>query len=380
MTKRILITGGAGFIGSHTADKFIEQGHQVRILDVLDLQVHGAARQVPAYLNPAAEFIEGDVRDLNILKKALTDIDAVYHFASLTGVTQSMKDIHHYTDINVTGTAALLDVIVNGHFNIEKIVLSSSRAVYGEGTYYCPNCQRDFAPALRAIEQLESGKWEITCPVCGNPAEARPTREDKVLQPLSIYAENKRMQEDLLRMTAETYQIPAVILRYFNVYGPRQALGNPYTGIAPIFCTRISAGKPIIMYEDGLPIRDFVHVYDVVQANVKALDYARDTVLTANVGTGEKLTILDMAQAICDEMGAERNIEFSGQFRVGDIRGCYADLTQSRSTLGYEPGVTFRQGVAELIQWVGVTAPQNDSYETSVQAMEKSGLMRHTRN
>jgi len=376
MSKRILITGGAGFIGSHTTDKLIEQGHQVRILDVLDAQVHGAARQIPTYLNPAAEFIEGDIRDLNILEKALTDIDVVYHFASLTGVTQSMKDIHHYTDVNVTGTAALLDVIVNGHFDIEKIILASSRTVYGEGTYHCPHCQRDFAPELRTIEQLESGKWEITCPVCGSLAEARPTREDKLPQPLSIYAENKRMQEDLLRMTAETYKIPAVILRYFNVYGPRQALGNPYTGIAPIFCTRISAGKPIMMYEDGRPIRDFVHVYDVVQANLKALDYVGDIVLTANVGTGEKLTILDMAQSICDEMGAERNIEFSGQFRVGDIRGCYADLSRIRTALGYEPTVTFQQGIAELIQWVGATTPQTDTYETAVQAMEKSGLMR----
>jgi len=378
MSKRILITGGAGFIGSHTADKLIEQGHQVRILDVLDAQIHGAARQIPAYLNPAAEFIEGDVRDVSILKKVLTDIDVVYHLASLTGVTQSMKDIHHYTDVNVTGTAALMDVMINGHFNIEKVVLSSSRAVYGEGTYHCPHCQRDFAPALRTVEQLENGKWEITCPVCGNLAEARPTREDKYLQPLSIYAENKPIQEDLLRMTAETYKIPAVILRYFNVYGPRQALGNPYTGIAPIFCTRISAGKPIMMYEDGLPIRDFVHVYDVVQANLKALDYMGDTVLTANVGTGEKLTILDMAQSICDEMGAERNIEFSGQFRVGDIRGCYADLSRTRSALGYEPVVTFQEGVAELIQWVGAMSPQTDTYESAVQAMEKSGLMGRT--
>jgi dTDP-L-rhamnose 4-epimerase len=378
LTKKILITGGAGFIGSHTADALIEQGYPVRVLDCLDSQVHGSSRQIPAYLHPDIEFIVADVRDRDSLERALEGVQVVYHMAALTGVTQSMQEIHRYMDVAVMGTAALWDIIVNKRLPIEKIVLPSSRAIYGEGAFLCPACQQEFYPGLRSEAQLQSGVWEIACPYCGTKAEAIPTREDKPLQSLSIYAESKRVQEDMCRIMADTYHINVVALRYFNVYGPRQSLSNPYTGIAPVFCSQIKAGKPLAMYEDGLPVRDFVHVRDIVQANLKALDYQRSDFVALNVGSGEKLTILDMAKAICQQMGAEERLEFTGQYRIGDIRACYADLTQTRALLGFEPELSFKDGVADLVNWVQQQSAVPNHYQESVKELEQSGLMRRS--
>ena len=342
----VLITGGAGFIGSHTADALLARGYRVRILDILDPQVHGPERKLPSWLDPRVEFVPGDVRCREDVAKAVDGVDAIFHFAAQTGVGQSMYEIYGYCDVNVGGTAMLLDVLANSPNRVRRIVLSSSRAVYGEGAYDCACCGTVFPP-LRSRESLERHEWGITCPACSGELHPVPTTEDKQPAPISVYAETKRSQEELVRLFSASYGIPSVILRYFNVYGTRQALANPYTGIGAIFATRALAGQQIAIYEDGLQGRDFVNVRDVVSANLLALENERAAGGLFNVGSGERLTVLDLARAVCRELGRPEDFAWSGQFRVGDIRDCYADLSLSRSLLGFEPQVSFAGAMAD---------------------------------
>lgn len=374
----MLITGGAGFIGSHTADALIRAGYQVRALDNLDPQVHGPIGNTPSYLHPDVEFIHGDIRDQDTLSRALIDIRIVYHFAAQTGVTQSMYDIRNYVDINVTGTAALWDVIINQKLDVEKVILASSRAVYGEGAYFCHGCESEVYPVPRSEGQLKRGEWKVCCPRCGEQIESIATREDKPLQPLSLYAQSKRFQEEICESVGKTYGIPVVSLRYFNVYGPRQALSNPYTGVVPVFCSRILAHRPIAIYEDGRPIRDFIHVKDVVQANLLALDFKNNDFTILNIGSGNKLTILDIAHAICDLMEVEPNLEFTNQYRLGDIRSCFADIGKAHQIFGFEPTIYFEDGISNLIRWVMRQDDIVDSYEDSVSRLENKGLLNHS--
>jgi dTDP-L-rhamnose 4-epimerase len=376
MNDTVLITGGAGFIGSHTADALLREGYAVRVLDTLDPQVHGAERKRPAYLSPEVELVRGDVRDPDVVERCARGARVVYHLASLTGVTQSMYDVRSYVDVNVTGTAALWDVIVNRRTGVEKVVLASSRAVYGEGTGLCRACAREVHPLPREAGQLERGDWEARCPHCGGGVEPVAVREDKPPQPLSIYAETKVAQERISRCMAGAHGIPLVILRYFNVYGPRQALGNPYTGIAPVFCSRIRAGQPLCLYEDGRPLRDFVHVGDVVRANLRALAWHGAEAAAFNVGSGDPRTIEEIARAICARMGAEPRLEYTGQYRAGDIRGCYADLEAARRDLGYAPAVPFDDGVADLVHWVLGQDGVPGRYEEALSTLEGKGLVR----
>jgi dTDP-L-rhamnose 4-epimerase len=347
---KVLITGGAGFIGSHTADALLEKGYTVRVLDILDPQVHGPERMIPAWLDPRVEFMRGDVRCREDVVRAIEGVDAIFHFAAQTGVGQSMYEIYGYCDVNVGGTAMLLDVLANSPNRVRRIVLSSSRAVYGEGAYDCTCCGTVFPP-LRSRASLERHDWRITCPVCSGELVPLPTKEDKQPAPISVYAETKRSQEELIRLFSASYGMPSVILRYFNVYGTRQALGNPYTGIGAIFATRALAGQQIAIYEDGLQGRDFVNVRDVVRANLLALENDRAVGGLFNVGSGERLTVLDLARAVCRELGRPEDFAWSGQFRIGDIRDCYADLSLSRSLLGFEPRISFGSGVGELVAW-----------------------------
>ncbi|MHB0878795.1 MAG: SDR family NAD(P)-dependent oxidoreductase [Anaerolineae bacterium] len=378
MKGKVLITGGAGFIGSYTAEALIHDGYEVRVLDNLDPQIHGGERRVPDYLHPDVEFMYGDVRDREAVVAALQGVDVVYHFAALTGVTQSMYEVARYVDVNVAGTATVWDAIVNEKLPVRRFVLSSSRAVYGEGSYLCATCHKEVYPSPRPEAQLSHGDWEMHCPQCHAPMEAAPTREDKPLQPLSVYAQSKLFQENISRMMAESYGVPTVVLRYFNVYGPRQALSNPYTGIAPVFCTRIRNGNPVDIYEDGLPVRDFVHVSDIARANLLAAADLEDGYVVANVGSGVRLTVLDMAQAICRYMKEECQLQFSGRFRAGDIRSCYADIDTARRVLGFEPTVSFDWGVADLIRWVLHQEQPDDAYEASVGNLEGKGLVKQT--
>jgi dTDP-L-rhamnose 4-epimerase len=348
--KLVLITGGAGFIGSHTADALLAKDYRVRVLDILDPQIHGAGRKRPAYLDPRVELVVGDVRDRGDLTGVIDGVSAVYHFAAQTGVGQSMYDIQSYCDVNINGTAMLLDVLANADHAVNRVILSSSRAVYGEGLYRCDRCG-DITPPRRSREQLDAQRWGMICCRCGAEATPVPTPEDKQLEPISVYALTKRVQEDLLRMFAGTYGVPFVILRYFNVYGTRQALNNPYTGIGAIFTNRALSGQDISIYEDGLPGRDFVHVSDVVQANLLALENSGASNGTFNVGSGMRLTVVQLAELILQKLGASVRLRHTGQYREGDIRDCYADLSRSVGVLGYSPAVAFDDGVAELIEW-----------------------------
>ncbi len=348
--EKTLITGGAGFIGSHTADALLALGYRVRVLDILDPQVHGAGCSRPPYLDPRIELIVGDVRDRETVTRSVAGVDSIYHFAASTGVGQSMYEIQSYCDVNVTGTAMLLDVLANSRHQVKRVILSSSRAVYGEGSYSCNSCGIIY-PQPRSREQLERHEWEILCPKCSAPLVPIPTAEERPLQPVSVYALTKRVQEELLRLFSASYGIPHVILRYFNVYGPRQAINNPYTGIGAIFTNRAISGHELEIYEDGRPGRDFVHVRDVVQANLLALKKEQAINGTFNVGSGEHLTVLDLAQSIKEQLGSKVTLNCSNRYRLGDIRDCYADLGRSRSLLGYAPAVPFATGVADLIAW-----------------------------
>ena len=371
--KTILITGGAGFIGSHTADALLAKGYRVRVLDMLDPQIHGPERRRPVYLDERVELVEGDVRNREDVAGAIAGVDAVFHCAALTGVGQSMYDIHSYCDVNVNGTAMLLDVLANSAHRVKKVVLSSSRAVYGEGAYDCGKCGTVFPPP-RTRAQLERHEWQMACPVCKGPLDARATGEEKPLAPVSVYALTKKMQEELFGVFSAAYGIPCVLLRYFNVYGIRQAINNPYTGIGAIFTNRALAGHDIFIYEDGEPIRDFVNVRDVVQANLLALENERANGGIFNIGTGKKLTVLDLARVIKEKLQSPVELKFTGQFRIGDIRDCYADLARSREVLGYRPLVDFTDGVDELIAWAKGEAVVDRSTEAE-QALRKRKLV-----
>lgn len=368
----ILITGGAGFIGSHTADALLAHGHRVRVLDLLDPQIHGGQNKFPAYLDPRIECIQGDVRSVKDLGRALEDIDAVYHFAALTGVGQSMYDIRNYVDINCNGTATLIETIVKTKKQLKRLILSSSRAVYGEGTHFCSEHGLQY-PQPRSREKMEAGSFDVFCPHCQKPLQSRPTAEDRPYYPMSVYAWSKKHQEDYCLYAAKTYGLSLTILRYFNVYGQRQSLQNPYTGVVSIFFSRFAAGQPVYLYEHGKPGRDFVHVSDVAQANVLALENDTPPGSCFNVGMGEEQTIQQIAEALAAASGVKPQFEDRGEFRVGDIRSCYADLSRSRSILGYEPRINLIEGMKQFASWAR-GEKSVDLYQKTVDELTRYGL------
>jgi len=355
--EQLLVTGGAGFIGSHLVDALLEKGSKVRVLDNLDPQVHGKLSETgspPDYLNKEAEFIHGDVRNPEIVSKALQGIDVVFHQAAKVGVGQSMYAINEYTSANALGTAVLLQAIVDMKIRPRKLVVASSMSIYGEGAYRCPEHGLVF-PKIRPVKQLEKREWEVNCPVdgCKLVTTPVPTTEEKPLQPTSIYAINKRDHEEMFLVTGRAYNIPTVALRYFNTYGTRQALSNPYTGVAAIFSNRILNRKSPVIYEDGLQRRDFTHVSDIVQANLLVMDHPDAEDKVYNVGTGLPTTILGVAEALIGyfELPDEFRPVVTGQFRAGDIRHCTADISRIKA-LGYSPKVRFEDGIADLVEWV----------------------------
>lgn len=369
---RVLITGGAGFIGSHTADLLIRAGHEVRALDILDPQVHAGRSDFPDYLHPDVERVRGDVRNAADIRAALGGVEVVYHFAALTGVGQSMYALRDYADTNCTGTATLLEVLAGLGRPIRRLVLASSRAVYGEGAHQCPAHGR-VRPAERRREDLERGEFDLFCPECGERLSSLPTQESQAPTPISMYAWTKLQQEELCRFAARTFRLPVTILRYFNVYGSRQSLKNPYTGVVSIFYSRMMAGQPISLYESGLPGRDFVHVTDVAQANVRAMEAEVEPGTAINVGTGCEHTIIDVARALADACGRAPNWRVTGEFRVGDIRSCYADISRARKLLGYEPRMGLEAGMAEFSAWAG-GQESADLYARMLAELESAGL------
>jgi dTDP-L-rhamnose 4-epimerase len=374
MPKRILITGGAGFIGSHTADRLIERGYEVVIYDNLDPQVHDS---IPDYLHPDAEFIEGDVRDRNRLHRVLRGVDAVCHLAAAVGIGQSMYDIEKYVDVNIGGTAVLLDLLVKEpDVRVEKVVIASSMSIYGEGEYDCPECGVARHPHVRSREEIRKGGWELHCVVCAHRLQPRPTRETSSLNPNSIYAITKRVQEEMTMMVGRAYGIPVVGLRYFNTYGQRQSLRNPYTGVCAIFSSRIKTGNPPILYEDGLQTRDFVHVRDVARANQLAIESAAADGQVLNVGTGRVTTVKEIAQALIHLYGKERELtpRIANQFREGDIRHCCADISEIQRVLRFSPEVSLSEGLQDLVNW-GRTQQAADCFDQAQAELDRFGLV-----
>ncbi len=366
---RILVTGGAGFIGSHLVDGLLKAGHTVRVLDNFEPQVHGNTR--PDYLNPSAEYLEGDVRDRQALRRALEGIEVVFHEAAMVGVGQSMYEIERYTSANVLGTAILLDVIVNDRLPIQKLIVASSMSIYGEGQYACARCGA-VAPSLRPLEQLKARTWELSCPRCKQPVTAQPTPEEKPLAPTSVYAVSKRDQEELCLSIGRSYQIPTVALRYFNVYGARQALSNPYTGVCAIFSSQIKNGHRPLVFEDGGQTRDFIDVRDIVQANILVMNEARANYQALNVGTGEPTSIGQIGRRLAVHYGVALEPQITRKYRAGDIRHCYADIAKLRA-LGFAPSVTLDEGMKALVAW-GQRVSAEDRVEGAARELEARGL------
>ena len=345
---QILITGGAGFIGSHLADDLTQRGHRVRVLDILAPQVHGEDASRPAYLHPDAELVRGDVRDARAVRRALDGVDVVYHFAAAVGVGQSMYEIEHYTSVNNLGTAVLLQELATRP--IARLIVASSMSLYGEGLY--ADAQgRTVEGAERGLEQLRAGEWELR-DERGGLLTPLPTPETKTPSLSSVYALSKFDQERLCLMIGRAYGIPAVALRFFNVFGTRQALSNPYTGVLAIFASRLLNGNPPLIFEDGLQQRDFVSVYDVVQACRLALEVPGAAGRAFNVGSGRAYTVREVAARMGEVLGREIPPDVCGKYRVGDIRHCVADITLAREVLGYRPQVMLEEGLVELAEWL----------------------------
>jgi len=366
---RVLVTGGAGFIGSHLVDALIREGHQVRVLDNLEPQVH--ENHTPSYLNRDAEYLWGDIRDRELLRQALRGIEVVFHQAACVGVGQSMYQIEKYVSANVLGTAVLLETIVNDRLALKKLVVASSMSIYGEGQYRCAACGPVF-PALRAEAQLQQRRWEMTCPHCQQAASPEPTPEDKPLVPTSVYAVSKRDQEELCLTVGRSYGIPTVALRYFNVYGTRQALSNPYTGVCAIFSARIKNTNPPLIFEDGKQSRDFVHVEDIVRANLLVMLEPKADYRVLNVGTGRATTVLEIAKTLIQLYKAPVQPVLTQKFRAGDVRHCYADITSIRQ-LGFASSVSLEQGLRDLVEW-GRAQVAEDRVEAATKELEAFGL------
>ncbi len=384
MGKNVLITGGAGFIGSHLTDKLTEKGYRVRVIDNLDPQVHGNIREIgelPTYANPQAEYIIGDVRNKELLQYALQGIDVIYHFAAAVGVGQSMYKVQHYVDVNITGTATFLDILANNDQikkQIKKLVVASSMSNYGEGKYRCP-IHGNIIVKARSHQQLAAHQWEPLCPIindskqCNLPLIPVPTDESKPLNPTSIYAITKITQEEMCLNVGQAYNIPTAALRYFNIYGNRQSLSNPYTGLAAIFSGRILNKEAPIIFEDGLQKRDLIHISDITQANILVMENIDAHQKIYNVGTGNPLTLIDIARTLIDEMGSQVTPKILNQYRVGDMRHCFPDITRLQK-IGFKPKVTFKSGVSEFVEWVKQQT-SIDQYSGMQSELRQRGLM-----
>lgn len=369
--RRVLITGGAGFVGSHTADALLTAGHEVRIFDNLTSQVHQGG--VNSYIPREAEFVLGDVRNLAQMGKALAGADVIFHFAAAVGVGQSMYQIADYTATNNLGTANLLQAILDTRCFPEKIVVASSMSIYGEGQYFCHACD-EVAPSARPLDQLKAKQWETLCPNCHATLIAVPTREDKPLACTSIYALSKKDQEEMTLLFGRTYGVPVVALRYFNIYGPRQSLSNPYTGVAAIFASRMINQKAPIIFEDGEQMRDFVSVHDVARANLLAIENPGADGKAVNIGSGNPVTIRKVARALALALGTHLPAEITGKYRAGDVRHCFADITAANHMLTYSPRTSLDEGLCELAGWLK-SQPAEDNVDLALEQLNVHGLV-----
>jgi dTDP-L-rhamnose 4-epimerase len=373
MPDVVLVTGGAGFIGSHLVDRLVARGRAVRVLDVIEPQVHVALR---GHRNRHAEYLEGTILDPQLLAIALDGVGDVIHLAAQVGVGQSMYEIVRYVRENSLGTAVLLEALAQRRQALASLVVASSMSIYGEGQYACPGCGLEACPVVRTPAALKSRRWEPVCVVCGRPAQSTPTRESKPLRADSVYAVTKRDHEDLCLLFGRAYGVRTVALRFFNVYGTRQSLSNPYTGVAAIFCSRLLNRRPPLVFEDGLQSRDFVHVSDIVSAIELAVETTRVGDLAINVGTGVSTTVLDVATLLAQQLQIDCPPQVVDRFRQGDVRHCYADVSLARQALGYAPRVALRDGLDELVAWIRESPlPAQDWTQRSTQELETRGLV-----
>ncbi len=375
--KKVLITGGAGFIGSNVALKLIEKGYEVTVLDSLSPQIHGdnPEKTSPLYISikDKFRFIKGSVASREDWMNALDGQEAVIHLAAETGTGQSMYEIEKYVNTNIGGTALLLDILTNTKHHVKRVLVAESRAIYGEGKYLCESCGEVY-PMDRKNEDMSKGDYECHCPKCGKPVKLVPTTEDSAIHPSSVYGITKQVQGQLVHLVCSTIGVESVSFRYQNVYGPGQSLTNPYTGILSIFSTRIKNHNPINIFEDGMESRDFVYIDDVVDATIKGLEVPEANGHVFNIGTGIATNVLIVAKTLCEKYGVEVPIIVSGNYRLGDIRHNYADISLARKILGFKPKWNFPDGIALFAKWVNQQEVQEDKYETSIEEMKKKGL------
>ncbi|KAA0548345.1 SDR family NAD(P)-dependent oxidoreductase [Bacillus sp. BGMRC 2118] len=376
MSKNILITGGAGFIGSNLALKLLEKGNNVTVLDNLSPQIHGEdGTKSELFLNikDKVTFIQGDVVNMDDWREALKGQDVVVHLAAETGTGQSMYEINKYIDVNVKGTSNLLHILTNEEHQVKKIVIAASRAIYGEGMYHCSEHGTVY-PIARKEEDMATGDFEVKCPICNRDVEVMATTEETKIHPTSIYGITKQMQEDMCMVAGKSIGVPVVGYRYQNVYGPGQSLKNPYTGILSIFSTIIKNGNNINIFEDGKESRDFVYIDDVVDATILGIEKDEANYESFNVGTGVMTNVLEVAHTLKEKYGSDTEINISGNFRLGDIRHNYADLTKIQEKLGFTPKVSFEQGISKFVAWVNEQEVVEDNYQKSIEEMKKKGL------
>ena len=373
--KNILITGGAGFIGSNLTRKLVDKGFKVTILDNLSKQIHSDGQNLYLSVKDIATFIKGDVRNKSDWQKALKNQHAVIHLAAETGTGQSMYEISRYTEVNVLGTAHLLDILANENHSVKKIIIASSRSIYGEGKYFCENDGVVY-PNQRQEICMAKGEFETICSKCSEPLKLLATDEESKIHPSSIYGITKQIQEEMIILMGETLNIPVVALRYQNVYGPGQSLSNPYTGILSIFSTRLLNGNHIDIYEDGHQSRDFVFIDDAVSATILALEKKELNSQIFNVGSGVATSISEVANLLKSLYNSNVKILVSGKYRLGDIRHNYADLSKIKDVLGFSPKFDFISGITLFVNWVKKQEVMVDKYEMSIRELQSKGLIK----
>ncbi|MCO5232443.1 MAG: NAD-dependent epimerase/dehydratase family protein [Chitinophagales bacterium] len=377
-SKKILITGGAGFIGTRLIKQLVKKGHEITVLDNLSPQIHGHSETSVLYqeIKEIVRFILGDVQNKEDWEKALVGQEVVVHLAAETGTGQSMYQIERYSNVNVSGTSIFLDILTNTKHSIEKVIVASSRAIYGEGKYFSPSLQHSVYPLGREESDMLGGNFEIKCPFTGENISPEPTDEWSRIQPNSIYGLTKYYQEQAIMITCQALRIPCVALRYQNVYGPGQSLNNPYTGILSIFSTRIKGNKDINIFEDGTESRDFVYIDDVVDATIKGIEKEEANYQSFNIGTGVSTSVLEVAQELMNNYEIQVPIHVTGQFRKGDIRHNFADMKKSENLLGFKAKVSFKEGIKQFTDWVNEQSIVSDKYEASLIEMREKGLLK----
>lgn len=374
----ILITGGAGFIGSRLALRLIERGHEVTVLDTLSPQIHGEdadASPLFASIRDKVRFVQGTVTDRAVMEQVLAGQEAVVHFAAETGTGQSMYQIERYNAVNIGGTALMLDILANAPHSVKRMVVASSRSIYGEGRYRSAELG-DVYPGARDAADMTAGDFAVKYPGATTPLELVATDEESKIHPSSVYGITKQVQEQLVMTVCPSLGIEGVAFRYQNVFGPGQSLSNPYTGILSIFSNLMMQGKPINIFEDGAESRDFVFVEDVVEATLLGIEHPAAANQIFNVGTGVPVSVMTVAQTLKRLIGADVPITVTGNFRIGDIRHNYADMTRIEALLGFRPAYDFERGIAKFVEWARATGARSSAYEASLDEMRAKGLLK----